>query len=91
MKFTFLIPVVVFAVAFLFIASVAFGSFKKNKNNTSKPNSKVQQNPIVHTYKTPVDNVAKPVERVCDYCGSTITAGANKCDSCGAKVKKMPK
>lgn len=86
--FMVLIPIGVFVVAFLFIASVAFSSFKKAKKTTDKVIPVIEQRLNEHLSKISTDTTPKPVERVCEYCGSTIANGANKCDSCGAKAKK---
>ena len=86
--FMVLIPIGVFVVAFLFIASVAFSSFKKAKKTTDKAVTVIEQRFHDSLSKMPTATAAKPVERVCEYCGSTIANGANKCDSCGAKAKK---
>ena len=88
MTFMFLIPIVVFVIAFLFIASVAFSTFRKTKKTTDKAITVIEQRFNDSLSKMPTVNTEKPVEKVCEYCGSTIVNGANKCDSCGAKVKK---
>lgn len=84
----FLIPIIVFVIAFLFIASVAFSSFKKAKKTTDKATPVIEQRFNEHLNKITTANTEKPVEKVCEYCGSTIASGTNKCDSCGAKAKK---
>ena len=80
------IPIGVFIVAFLFIASVAFSTFKKSRKTVNKVIPIVEQQFSEQVSKTIVSE--KSESKVCEYCGSTISNGVTECDSCGAKVKK---
>ena len=86
--FMILIPIGVFVVAFFFIASVAFSTFKKAKKTADKAIPIIEQGLNEHLSKMSTAPAPKPIQRVCEYCGSTIADGASECDSCGAKVKK---
>ena len=83
-----LIPIGVFVLAFLFIASVAFSSFKKSKKVVNKSIPVIEQRFNEQLTKTSVARTVKPEEKVCEYCGSTIPTGKSECESCGAKAKK---
>ena len=88
MEFMVLIPIIVFVIAFLFIASVAFSSFKKAKKNVNRSIPVIEQSFNEHLNKVAMASIAKQENKTCEYCGSNISSEANKCDSCGAKVKK---
>ena len=87
MDFLIIIPIGVFVIAFLFIASVAFSSRKKNKKTEKRSISVIEQHFNEHLRKIAEAN-KKPKEKVCEYCGSTVPNGMSECESCGAKVKK---
>lgn len=83
-----LIPIGVFIIAFLFIASVAFSSFKKSKKVVNKVIPIVEQSFNEQLTEVSAAKATKPEEKVCEYCGSTVPNGKTECESCGAKVKK---
>ena len=84
----FLIPIIVFILAFLFIATVAFSTFRKSKKASSKTTPAIEQRFNEHLRKINEASPVKNMEKVCEYCGSSISDGAKECESCGAKVKK---
>ena len=86
MNFMIIIPIGVFVLAFLFIASVSFSSFRKTKKTINKAAPVIEQR--FNEQLSKINITAKSVERVCEYCGSTVPNGVNECESCGAKVKK---
>ena len=87
--FMILIPIGVFVVAFFFIASVAFSTFRKAKKTVNKSIPVIEQRFNDNIAKVVMVPVAKQEDKVCEYCGSTIPNGVTECESCGAKVKKQ--
>ena len=88
MGFMILIPIVVFIVAFFFIASVSFSSFKNAKKTVDSTIPVIEQRYNEHMAKVAMESTVKQENKVCEYCGSYISNGTTKCNSCGAKVGK---
>ena len=89
----FFLPFIIFGVFFITFLMIVISAFKSHKSsadtmtnmiNTVSAYAEKQANSIIGT----VENQAKQSIKICEYCGSQISAGDNKCSSCGAKVKK---
>ena len=88
MYFMFFMPFGVFIVAFLFISHISFSAFKKAKKSVKNVVPTNEQNFNTQISNLALNNVTKPADKVCEYCGSTVPNGITECESCGAKVKK---
>ena len=83
MWFMFVIPFVIFFVVFLMIAINMFRGHHKNIDTMQTMIEDVARKNIeVHSH-----NIEQKYEKMCEYCGSKIASGENRCGSCGAGIK----
>ena len=89
MWFMFVVPFIVFFVIFLSVAINIFHGHKhtgdtiQNMVNTISAFAEQQKEDDIVKYTQP-----KQENRTCEYCGSSVKSNSNKCDACGAKLKK---
>ena len=88
----FVIPFVVFFVIFLSIAINIFHGHKHITDTTMKNIINTANTISAYAEQKDYDYVnhvkAKEENKTCEYCGSVVKNGSNKCDACGAKIKK---
>ena len=85
----FALPFIIFGVFFVVFLMIGISAFKTHKKtgetmqNMINTVSAYAEKELQKTFEQP-----KPQTKTCEYCGSTISEGSNKCEACGAKVKK---
>ena len=84
----FFLPIVVFIVFFVVFLSIAltFSKSHKQVDNTIKDIVTTVSAYAEKNIEQLKEEVKK--DKICEYCGSTISADSAKCSFCGAKVKK---
>ncbi len=89
----FFLPIIIFGVFFIVFLIIGLSAFKSHKHvgdtmqdmiNTVSAYAEKEFNNAIEQ----LDNKPHEKQKTCEYCGSAISAGSSKCDSCGAKVKK---
>lgn len=84
-----IIPFVTFGVFFTVFLIIGFSAFKLHKRTGDTMKNMINtvsvrfENEMQKAFGQPKDET-----KICEYCGSTISANSAKCDACGAKVKK---
>ena len=85
----FFLPFIIFSLFFIAFLVIALSAFKNHKKTTDTMTNMINtvsayaENEIEKAFDEP-----KQETKVCEYCGSIISANETKCNSCGAKIKK---
>lgn len=85
----FILPFIVFGIFFVVFLVIVLNIFKSHKHtgdtmqNMINTVSARMEHEIQKVFEQPKDET-----RICEYCGSTISANATQCEACGAKVSK---
>lgn len=87
----FFLPIIIFAVFFVVFIIIGLSAVKSHKQtgdtiqnmiNTVSAYAKNQMQDEAELS----NNQLKSETKVCEYCGSQLSAGVTKCGACGAKV-----
>ena len=87
----FFIPIIIFVVFFVVFLVIGLSATKMHKHSADTMTDMIS---TISAYadkqaKSFEDNIAKySATKICEYCGSSISASSTKCNSCGAKIKK---
>ena len=89
----FFLPFVIFGVFFVVFLVIGLNAFKSHKHTTDTMTNMINTVSAYAEKQTTdisqqADNQAKQETKICEYCGSIISANETKCNSCGAKIKK---
>jgi len=85
----FVLPFIIFGIFFVTFLMIAISAFKTHKR-TSDTIQDMINTASIHLENETQNLFEQPKEefKVCEYCGSRVSATSLECSSCGAKIKK---